>query len=217
MRPPLRAVVALYPAIYPDLAAFNHHPSDRKKVNVDDDAVVTAFLAKTRLDNGGSNRVIRTSTPWPGLLAEAIASMTTGRAREVWGADPEGRLGLEYALQQARNRAERSCGPGRGRGRGADVRGVGEEGEEGRKGKLPPIWVVQGTEDTVVPKDGTDEMVLRLREEGPEGTEVRYTVREGGHGFDIPLRLGEGEEDWVKEGVEWVKGFWLGDGVKSSS
>ncbi|KAH6635000.1 Alpha/Beta hydrolase protein [Chaetomium sp. MPI-SDFR-AT-0129] len=207
VKPPLRAVVALYPAIYPDLAVFNSHLPDAKKANDDDDAVVTAFLS-TAL---GGNQTIRTSTPWPGLLTETIASMTTGRAREVWGPDEEGRLELGYALQQARNRAERSCGRGPGRGRGAIAEGD-EAGSEERKGGLPPIWVVQGTEDTVVPKEGTDEMVKRLREEGPEGTEVRYTVREGGHGFDIPLRLGEGEEGWVREGVEWVRGFWLGGG-----
>ncbi|KAK4146019.1 Alpha/Beta hydrolase protein [Dichotomopilus funicola] len=188
VRPALRAVVALYPAIYPDLAVFNSHSSDAKKVNEDDNAVVTAFLAARQ----GSNQTTRTSTPWPGLLTETIAAMTTGRAKEVWGPDEEGRLELGYALQQARNRAERK-----------------------RKGGLPPIWVVQGTEDTVVPKKGTDEMVKRLREEGPEGTEVKYTVREGGHGFDIPLRLGEGEEGWVREGVEWVRGFWLGGAAKA--
>lgn len=54
-------------------------------------------------------------------------------------------------------------------------------------------------------KAATDELVARLKGAWAEGV-VRYTVRPGEHGFDGHFGL---EEGWVREGVEFVKGFWL--------
>ena len=69
----------------------------------------------------------------------------------------------------------------------------------------PPVWVVQGVEDFVVHKAATDELVERAWREKP-GWVVKYTVREGGHGFDGVNTL---EDGWVKEGVAFFKGYWL--------
>ena len=69
----------------------------------------------------------------------------------------------------------------------------------------PPVWVVQGKEDFVVPKAATDELVETAGREKP-GWVVKYTVREGGHGFDGLNTL---EDDWIREGVEFFKGYWL--------
>lgn len=69
----------------------------------------------------------------------------------------------------------------------------------------PPVWVIQGDEDVLIAKAATDELVEIVRREKP-GAEVKYTVREGGHGFDAVNTL---EDEWVREGVEFIKGYWL--------
>ncbi|KAK3306751.1 Alpha/Beta hydrolase protein [Chaetomium strumarium] len=69
----------------------------------------------------------------------------------------------------------------------------------------PPLWLIQGDEDAMVQKDWTDEVVAGLRRERPKAV-VKYTVRPGSHGFDQGNQL---EDDWVKEGVEFIKGYWL--------
>lgn len=69
----------------------------------------------------------------------------------------------------------------------------------------PPVWVVQGTEDVIIPKPATDELVERIAREKPKAT-VKYTVQPGGHGFD---GLNTIQDEWVREGVEFVKGYWL--------
>ncbi|KAK4121243.1 alpha/beta-hydrolase [Parathielavia appendiculata] len=70
----------------------------------------------------------------------------------------------------------------------------------------PPMWVLQGTEDSIIDTPRVDEMVEKIRSQRPRAV-VKYTKRPGDHGFDIGSRL---EEDWAKEGVEFIKGYWLG-------
>ncbi|KAH8878593.1 alpha/beta-hydrolase [Thozetella sp. PMI_491] len=69
---------------------------------------------------------------------------------------------------------------------------------------LPPIWVIQGTEDELVVKPATDAMVARIRKAHPE-TPLLYSVQPGGHGFDSPHGL---SEPYVAEGVEFVRKYW---------
>jgi hypothetical protein len=69
----------------------------------------------------------------------------------------------------------------------------------------PPLWVIQGSEDEMVRREWTDEVVAGLRRERPKAV-VKYTVQPGPHGFDQHNQL---EDGWVKEGVEFIKGYWL--------
>ncbi len=69
----------------------------------------------------------------------------------------------------------------------------------------PPVWIVQGDEDVLIAKAATDELVEVWKREKPKA-EVKYTVRAGAHGFDALNTL---EDDWIAEGVEFVKGYWL--------
>jgi len=71
---------------------------------------------------------------------------------------------------------------------------------------VPPIWIIQGTENSIVAKAATDELVDRLQK-AHQSAEVKYTVRPGGHWFDMFHGLSGG---WVKEGLSFVKQFWLG-------
>ena len=161
----LRAVIAQYPALHTDLAAFNPRPA---KPDPALDAVVADYV------KGVVPGTVRTSTAWPGNAEKTIAALTNGLVRGLFGADPEGRLTLGYALRQAEQ-------------------------------ELPPVWVIQGDEDELVAKGAADELVERVRAERP-GAVVKYTVRPGGHGFDGESTLADG---WVKEGVEFVKRYWL--------
>jgi acetyl esterase/lipase len=70
----------------------------------------------------------------------------------------------------------------------------------------PPMWVVQGKKDSYVEAARAEDMIERVRRERPRAV-VKYTLQPGGHGFDWENTLGDG---WVKEGVEFTKGYWLG-------
>ncbi|KAH6632143.1 Alpha/Beta hydrolase protein [Chaetomium tenue] len=161
----LRAVIAQYPGIFPDLAAFNPRPVAPDRAL---DAVVEGYVKGLRPG------VVRVSTAWPGLGEVTMAAMRNGLMRRLFGEDGEGRLTLGYALERAE--------------------------------EVPPVmWVIQGGEDGLVAKGAADELVERVRRERPRAV-VRYTVREGDHGFDAGSSLGD---EWVAEGVEFVKGYWL--------
>jgi surfactin synthase thioesterase subunit len=69
----------------------------------------------------------------------------------------------------------------------------------------PPVWVVQGDQDFVVRRRP---MCWWRGRAGRPGWVVKYSVRNGGHGFDAVHTV---EEDWLREGVEFFKGYWLGD------
>ncbi|KAL2132422.1 hypothetical protein VTI74DRAFT_3820 [Chaetomium olivicolor] len=161
----LRAVIAQYPACFTDLQVFNRRPEEPRP---EFDRVVDEYVKNMKEGE------LRVSSPWPETLDFFIAVSMTGRSREMFGDDPEGRLTLRYALEQA---------------------------EE----VPPPMWVVQGDKDGIVPREATDEMVERIRRERPKAV-VKYTVRPGDHGFDVLNTL---QDDWVKEGVDFVKGEWL--------
>lgn len=51
-------------------------------------------------------------------------------------------------------------------------------------------------------------MVERIKEALPD-MPVKYTVEEGGHVFDLCVGL---DEPWVKEGLDFVRRYWLGNG-----
>jgi acetyl esterase/lipase len=82
---------------------------------------------------------------------------------------------------------------------------VGKVEQEGVR--LPPTWIIHGAADTAVSVDDSRLFVERCKELGVG--EVRLSEREGmEHGFDIEMK--ESEEEWLREGLSWVEGKWLG-------
>ncbi|KAK3318885.1 Alpha/Beta hydrolase protein [Apodospora peruviana] len=170
----IKAVVAPYPAMYPDIACYNPRQLPEGVQTAQDDAI-TAYIQ----ENARQGKV-RLSTPFPELLELLVVNyLATGRHREMLGEDQ--RLRLEYGLQTA---------------------------VEGGKG-VPPIWILQSTEDRVIPKESTDELVQRISKALPD-TPLKYSVQTGGdHGFDAPMGL---DEPFIAEGIEFVKKYWPGVG-----
>ncbi|KAL2164804.1 hypothetical protein VTH06DRAFT_100 [Thermothelomyces fergusii] len=164
----LRAVIAQYPSLFTDLAAFDARPAQR-------DPALEALVAEWAAAARASGRA-RVSAPWPGDAEAMLAALAEGLVRELLlGPDPAGRLTLRHALDRAGD-------------------------------PPPPVWIVQGDADDLVPRPATDELVERLRAARP-AAEVKYTVMPGGgHGFDALSTL---EDDWVREGVAFIKRHWL--------
>ncbi|KAK0627435.1 Alpha/Beta hydrolase protein [Immersiella caudata] len=118
---------------------------------------------------------MRVSSPWPEGKELVEAMCVTGRHREMMGEDE--RLSIGGATRIAREG-------------GWDV---------------PPVWVIQGEDDDLVPKAGADFVVGEIREVLP-GVPVKYTVEPGPHLLDLECRL---DVPWVKEGVEFMQKHWL--------
>jgi len=106
----IKAIIAPYPACYPDIPSFNPRPAE---VDPALDASVDEYL-KTM--SGGP---VRTQSPYPEMGAILSTAMAAGRYRDFLGSPEDCRVaGLEYALSKARN--------------------------------VPPIWLTQGREDSLV-------------------------------------------------------------------
>ncbi|GAB1319262.1 hypothetical protein MFIFM68171_09472 [Madurella fahalii] len=166
----VRAAIVEYGALFSDVRAWNPGPGE----GVDRSAfekVVREYMGALR------DGAVRVASPWPDRSELVFAALQGGLMRELYGADPDGKMTLTYALARAKER-----------------------------GGVPPVWVIQGAQDSLVAKEAMDEVVEGLRRE-VEGVQVKYTICEGDHGFDWLAKL---EDDWVAEGVEWMKGFWLG-------
>ncbi|KAK7997496.1 choline dehydrogenase protein [Apiospora arundinis] len=57
---------------------------------------------------------------------------------------------------------------------------------------MPPIWIIHGEEDSVVPAAGSQAFVNAMREKLPD-VPLHITIRPGNHGFELGLGL---EEQW---------------------
>lgn len=74
------------------------------------------------------------------------------------------------------------------------------------KDYLPPTWIIHGTGDKAVAFQDTKNFIEKCQK--LPGVEVKLAARPGGgHGFDGELK--EDEEDWLKEGLQWVEQKWL--------
>ncbi|KAH7030066.1 Alpha/Beta hydrolase protein [Macrophomina phaseolina] len=79
--------------------------------------------------------------------------------------------------------------------------------EVGRAGtRLPPLLIVHGTDDTVVPVEGSVRFA-REWETWQRDSAVRLVLRPGEHGFEGKARAEE--ESWLREVLEWVADRWL--------
>ncbi|KAF5236483.1 hypothetical protein FANTH_11251 [Fusarium anthophilum] len=54
---------------------------------------------------------------------------------------------------------------------------------------VPPIWIIQGTEDSMALVESSQALVDRLRQHTPT-TKVCFSLESGGHGFDLEATLG---------------------------
>ncbi|KAK5174959.1 uncharacterized protein LTR77_000095 [Saxophila tyrrhenica] len=72
--------------------------------------------------------------------------------------------------------------------------------------RLPPVWVLHGKGDTIIPAEGSYRFEKAVREQ-VKGVELHVTYVEGDHGFDGAEGIGL-ETDWVREGVEFVGRYW---------
>ncbi|KAK6435315.1 hypothetical protein LTR95_008497 [Oleoguttula sp. CCFEE 5521] len=72
--------------------------------------------------------------------------------------------------------------------------------------RVPPTWVFHGTEDDVVPIEGTHKFVELWKESlpGKEG-DLFVNYEPGGHGFDAECTV---ETEWVKKGLEFTGQYW---------
>ncbi|KAH6850532.1 Alpha/Beta hydrolase protein [Chaetomium sp. MPI-CAGE-AT-0009] len=162
----IKAVIAQYPAIYPDIPSFSPHPAE---VDPTLDSVIDDYI------NNIKPGAVRTQSPYPELGRLGAAIVATGRFRDLWGSPEDLRITtLEYTLSKAED--------------------------------VPPIWIIQGAENSLVARTATDELVDRLQK-AHQSVEVKYTVRPGGHWFNAFYNLSSG---WVKDGLSFVKKFWLG-------
>jgi acetyl esterase/lipase len=133
--------------------------------------------------------------PGPEVLERHIAAMRPGAI--VSSAAPPARSALSYPMGAYDRYLEFF---------GADEKmwpvGLIEEAEW-----MPPTWIVHGDADSAVSVEDTRGFVEKWGKFVKEG-EVRMAIREGmEHGFDDGMK--EDEEEWLREGLEWVREKWL--------
>ncbi|KAJ5115108.1 hypothetical protein NUU61_000867 [Penicillium alfredii] len=71
------------------------------------------------------------------------------------------------------------------------------------------IAVIHGRQDSILPAEGVERFVARAREvtQGQPGSDkVILTLRDGDHGFDIPVRV---EEQWMQDTFKRAVETWL--------
>lgn len=72
---------------------------------------------------------------------------------------------------------------------------------------MPPTWIIHGGTDSAVDVKDSQEFVRKWTDRGVRG-EVKLSVLPGKeHGFDIDLK--ESEEEWLREGLQWIEERWL--------
>ena len=137
-----------------------------------------------------SGRASITEADPPARLRPALATVQTGRLLELMGDDPE-----LFVLERIRsgNLPQRA------------------EGEP----LLPPLFILHGEQDSAVPVDGTLKLLRYLEEtEGGQDarTRVHAAIRPGDHGFDA---FATPNDDWLKDGLNFVTAEWLGGDLRS--
>lgn len=116
----------------------------------------------------------------PTRLDLALAIVQNGRVLEFLGDDPE-----LFVLDRLR---------------------AGELRPRDGKTLLPPLYILHGRQDSAVPVSGTIEF-LKLLKEVDGRARVHAVIQDGDHGFDAMTTT---QEPWMREGLEFIKGEWLG-------
>jgi acetyl esterase/lipase len=133
--------------------------------------------------------------PGPEELDEHIASMPPGAV--VSSAAPPARGGLSYAMGAYDRYLEFF---------GADEKMWPVHLIED-KNWMPPTWIMHGDADSAVSVEDTKLFERKWGKFIREG-ELRVAIREGmEHGFNDQMK--ESEEEWLREGLEWLRENWL--------
>lgn len=72
--------------------------------------------------------------------------------------------------------------------------------------KLPPLFIVHGRDDVIVPVEGSRKFVGLVREKDAD-SKVVLTIRDGDHGLSCGWGV---EHEGLKEGLKLAVGAWLG-------
>lgn len=72
--------------------------------------------------------------------------------------------------------------------------------------ELPPIWLLHGTGDTVVPIEGSHKFEKTLQEKLPNAR-LHVSYQPGDHGFDNDPTVSL-QSEWIKEGVDFIEQSW---------
>ncbi|KAK4463170.1 Alpha/Beta hydrolase protein [Cladorrhinum samala] len=172
----VNAVVSQYGAAYPDLWPLGWKQNGNEDGNTTPRPNPEADKVIADYKASLAPGAIRSSSPFPQLMDVTFAYLATGRIVELYGRNETER---EYtSLGYALGRKQKS---------------------------LPPIWFLQGTRDSLVPKPQADELIRQIQKTYPK-VQLKYTVRDGEHGWDSFYPL---TRDWIAEGVEFVKKAWL--------
>ncbi|MCJ1275189.1 hypothetical protein MMC21_002990 [Puttea exsequens] len=77
---------------------------------------------------------------------------------------------------------------------------------------LPPLFIFHGTSDSAVACAGTEAFVAKAKEvlsDADFDKQVLVKLENGDHGFDTMASFeGEKGNGWLREGLEWVGGWW---------
>ncbi|KAM0713401.1 hypothetical protein Q7P37_010363 [Cladosporium fusiforme] len=77
---------------------------------------------------------------------------------------------------------------------------------------LPPLWLLHGSADTIVPPDGSTRFAEILRQGG--NSPVNFTIIQGEeHLFDVDTGI---DEDWVQDGLAFIGKYWPAVQLQSS-
>ena len=75
---------------------------------------------------------------------------------------------------------------------------------------FPSLFIYHGKGDHVVPVEGTEKFVAKVKKYMPQAKLV-MKIEDGDHGFDFPLRYEvDGGPGWLREGLELVTHEWIG-------
>lgn len=119
----------------------------------------------------------------PARLELALASLQTGRFLDFLGTDP-----ALFVLDRLRD--------------GLYTRSSGES-------IFPPILILHGEQDSVVPAEGTRRF-LKIVKEIDSHQKYRVSFQPGDHGFDGQATL---QDEWLREGLDWIASEWLKQGT----
>lgn len=69
---------------------------------------------------------------------------------------------------------------------------------------FPPIWVIHGLDDSVVPVLCAKNFVKKLQQVQKDSP-ILVSLLPGDHGFDLKSNI---DEDWVREGCLFINNYW---------
>ncbi|OMP85220.1 hypothetical protein BK809_0003888 [Diplodia seriata] len=169
-----------------------------------DEHIAAAARARSTHHTGGGGGVISSVTP-PARAELSLALFQHGRLGELLGGERE-LYPLEVLEDKMTMMMRRRC----------DAAGGGNKTS---RFLPPPLCVIHGTDDTVVPVQGSRrfcrawektwraQQLCDGRAIGDGGAVVKLVLRPGEHGFEATAS--EEEDGWLREALGWVADRWL--------